>query len=804
MRILFQIRENAFSQRGGDTVDIERISAGLQSLGVRSEIDCNLAVNPKDFDLVFLVNFTLPQLLQQQAHKAVQAQVPFVVLALNEDIPSFHNQSHRAAAELMSYVRNNQPHRQFSRDYPNVWNTNPVNRFENEWVARNAAMIFATGEREAKVINANYPGLQNVRNIELGFDPMVTGSAERFYQEFGVKDFILCVGRIESRKNQLMLLKAMERESHTIVLAAGGFTYQPDYDQAVRAFKRDGQTLILGKLSQQQLSDAYAASKIHVLPSWYELPGLVSMEAASIGKNVVVTDMGTTRDYFEDHALYCDPASPESVKNATLAAWYSEPKAATSEHIRAFNWTRTAEQVLKHLQELVPASKASLFNMGAATQVPSIKQVVEKAEEIARTGDFSTALNFVRESKATNQSSSALWRAEGMLLIAMQNYGEAENALSVAYSIDPKDSKVVCGLAICARQRGLNEKTEDLLLHALDLDGGNKVALLQLMGVSYELNSFESLESCLKQFLSLNPQENDLRYALAGCLYKQQKLEQAEDYCEQVLSLNPQHNGATELKEIIFKDLALLKEKVAQPVSATPVALSQTDLNQYSRIAEISELKRINQMPEALRQVTSLIGDMAVNSPALEEAYCLQGELLALNGQLFEAERRFNAILVQYPESFKAYCGLGAIQGEKANWMMADESFRKALSINPNCDTAFAGLAMSSLASGDREAAWHYYEKSLETNPENLRAIYGIMELGYPQGRYQDIEKALKNYLDCHPANLELLYSLAGCLFAQNRLSEASSEVDKILILKPGDSKAAELKDVIAQKLAGR
>lgn len=108
---------------------------------------------------------------------------------------------------------------------------------------------------------------------------------------------------------------------------------------------------------------------------------------------------------------------------------------------------------------------------------------------------------------------------------------------------------------------------------------------------------------------------------------------------------------------------------------------------------------------------------------------------------------------------------------------------------------------MSSISSGDREAAWHYFEKALQVNPENLRAIYGVMELGYPAGKYGDIEKALKNYLECHPANLELVYSLAGCLFAQNRYLEAVREVDKILILKPGDLKASELKQVISEKL---
>ena len=49
-----------------------------------------------------------------------------------------------------------------------------------------------------------------------------------------------------------------------------------------------------------------------------ETPGLSSLEAAAMGKNIVVTTKGDTYDYFEDYAFYCEPDDIESIKNALM------------------------------------------------------------------------------------------------------------------------------------------------------------------------------------------------------------------------------------------------------------------------------------------------------------------------------------------------------------------------------------------------------------------------------------------------------------------------------------------------------
>ncbi|MFM1846963.1 MAG: hypothetical protein RL417_437, partial [Pseudomonadota bacterium] len=305
LKVLIQNRPNTISQRGGDTVLIEKLTAGLRARGVSVTHDFEGAQNPADFDIVHLFNFVLAETTRQFGERAKAVGTPFVVTTLNEDNPVFRNQSIVIAQALKEYVAREQDKVWWESAKPDLSRVPPSPSYDNGWSAENAAALFSNGSRESASIRRLYPRSAPIVEIRLGHEVASEANPELFIKEYGVKDFILCVGRIESRKNQLMLLKALENSELTVVLAGGGFSYQPDYDAAVRRFQRRGKTVVLGQISPEMLASAYAAARVHVLPSWYELPGLVSLEAAHFNCNVVVTDRGTTADYFGDTAFYC-------------------------------------------------------------------------------------------------------------------------------------------------------------------------------------------------------------------------------------------------------------------------------------------------------------------------------------------------------------------------------------------------------------------------------------------------------------------------------------------------------------------
>ena len=103
LKVLFRNRANALTQRGGDTVVMQKLAEGLRARGVQVEIDLECTRDASRFDLVHLFNFATPDLTRMQAENAHAAGTPFVVTTLNEDIPSFHDQSIRVADVLKEY-----------------------------------------------------------------------------------------------------------------------------------------------------------------------------------------------------------------------------------------------------------------------------------------------------------------------------------------------------------------------------------------------------------------------------------------------------------------------------------------------------------------------------------------------------------------------------------------------------------------------------------------------------------------------------------------------------------------------------
>ncbi len=179
-----------------------------------------------------------------------------------------------------------------------------------------------------------------------------------FIDRYGIENFVIEVGRIELSKNQLMLALAMRDLDVPLVLVGGHL--QERYLEWCRRYG-PRQLVILDHISHDELRSAYAAARVHALPSWIETCGLVTMEAALADCEVVVSIAGYELEFYQDLALYCDPADSDSIRTQVehaLSAFGTEAaqrrRQALRERLRRhYTWqhaaaaTRTAyEQVL--------------------------------------------------------------------------------------------------------------------------------------------------------------------------------------------------------------------------------------------------------------------------------------------------------------------------------------------------------------------------------------------------------------------------------------------------------------------------
>ena len=144
-----------------------------------------------------------------------------------------------------------------------------------------------------------------------------------FKQYYGIDNFLLCVGRFDPRqKNQLGLIRALKNLDLPLVFVGNPIWGAEDY---LKQCKKEAttNTLFINYLRPEDglLASAFAAANTLVVPSFYEYPCMVAMEALLAGTKVAITTGGTTRETFKQYVNYFNPYS-ESDMRATIIHTY--------------------------------------------------------------------------------------------------------------------------------------------------------------------------------------------------------------------------------------------------------------------------------------------------------------------------------------------------------------------------------------------------------------------------------------------------------------------------------------------------
>jgi glycosyltransferase involved in cell wall biosynthesis len=326
MRILFQIRPSHEEHAGGDTLHATRTVEELEKLGVEVEVSGSLAPDLAGYDLVHLFNTELIEPTFRHCLRARAAGVPIVLT------PIFW----RAPLEDLRFDE-----------------VDRVNLRRRDAVMRDVAFglvdaLLPNSRAELDGIAAQFSPLPSrIEVVPVGVDAEYErGDGERFCARYDLplRGFVLCAARLEERKNQLRLIEACAPLGMPLVLAGAEYEDRAPYASACHeAAKRVGADVrFLGQISPEGMADAYAAARVHALPSIWETVGLASLEAAMAGCNVVSTDRCGVGEYLGDGAWYCDPESVESIRAAVASALDVAPDGRAQEPAAAFTWARAA------------------------------------------------------------------------------------------------------------------------------------------------------------------------------------------------------------------------------------------------------------------------------------------------------------------------------------------------------------------------------------------------------------------------------------------------------------------------------
>jgi glycosyltransferase involved in cell wall biosynthesis len=165
--------------------------------------------------------------------------------------------------------------------------------------------------------------------------------------------FVFSMGRIWDEAKNIKLLTDASPFINVPVKIAGGNSFDENNFRTSA-----GNAIFLGKLSTQQVAAQLAAASVYVLPATYEPFGLSVLEAALSGCALVLGDIPSLREIWQDAAIYVD------TENARALAETVNVLLADRERLRImgqkaksraaiFSTERMAQHYWKEYQHLV-------------------------------------------------------------------------------------------------------------------------------------------------------------------------------------------------------------------------------------------------------------------------------------------------------------------------------------------------------------------------------------------------------------------------------------------------------------------
>ena len=234
-----------------------------------------------------------------------------------------------------------------------------------EAVARAVRVITPSRHTADELLRYTAVPREKIRMIPLGVDfPADSLSPERRALErerlVGKgNEMILTVGAIQTRKNTLNALKALQHlpSRYRLVIVGGNGHGSEAVHDFIRTEGLSSRALILGYVPAERLPALYDAANVFVFPSFAEGFGLPILEAMAHGLPVVASETSCLPEVGGNAAIYVNPHDPKDIAEKVIRAAEDESLRKSMierglERAQQFTWRRTAEACLRVYDEV--------------------------------------------------------------------------------------------------------------------------------------------------------------------------------------------------------------------------------------------------------------------------------------------------------------------------------------------------------------------------------------------------------------------------------------------------------------------
>ncbi len=360
MKVLFCVRHNFYQAPGGAQIQILKTKDYLEKLGV----SCELTITPYNvdynkYDIIHLTDLTWVydniiylREIQKQNFKGkkvlstiywpfddyadkgapILQKMVFKLFGINgfERLKAIGKYFFQKDKIYLQGIRNS-----YIENQKKIVNS-------VDFLLPNSQMEIDELNKRLGLNQTNYIVANNAIDVSV-FDEIINNNNKEKEEKS-----IVFVARIDARKNQLSFLKAVYDTDYKIYFIGNpGPNSLSYYKKLKKMADKRGNVVFISHIDQKEVFKYMLKAKVSVLTSWIETPGLVSIEAAYAGCNLVIANKGSVKEYFRDYAFYCEPDDIQSIKNAVNKAMNNNYDNSFKDIILSeYSWKNTAQQTL--------------------------------------------------------------------------------------------------------------------------------------------------------------------------------------------------------------------------------------------------------------------------------------------------------------------------------------------------------------------------------------------------------------------------------------------------------------------------
>ena len=373
MKVLMCGRFDLFEKPGGDTVQIKNTATELQKLGAEVDICTSSDRDFSAYDLIHIFQLDWIPEIYFFVKKAKDSQKKIVFSPIHHNIYEVKKFDDIYAFDFRRISRILFKD-QFKRDtfknlYRSVFDSrrlgptlfSVLNGFKNmqRQILQWSDVVLVQTELEASDLKKTF-GVENT------WVKVPNGVGENYLDvsdltnPLDINDYVICVGRVEPRKNQLSIIEAMkkfrEETKSDVSLVLIGYLGERKHFEYSGKFKKELEKnkwiKHITKVPYDRMPAYYKFSKVGVSASWFETTGLTSIEALFCGANAVASGE-RARECLGNYASYCCPDNIDSIKEAIITQYYLPRPVVDPELRKIYTWKNAAEKTLNAYNNLL-------------------------------------------------------------------------------------------------------------------------------------------------------------------------------------------------------------------------------------------------------------------------------------------------------------------------------------------------------------------------------------------------------------------------------------------------------------------